>query len=163
MKKKLLSLGMALTVFLLLAFVPRFGWRIEGGGELYKYISTKQSDNATELVYQSHKHKLSVIYSSRLMRDFTVRYDDEAPASFNVSIDGKIIGEETAIPDMALLSELVWKDISGIFFYRYLLSLALLAFSLFAFIKPERTKIGNQNFFATPLFLSALIALRVIL
>ena len=155
---------MVFTILLLLAFVPRFGWQIRGdNGEIYRCASVKQNGGVTELVYKSGEHKLSVSYSSRLMRDFTLKYGDEEPVLLSVAVDGAIAGGELAIADMALLSELVWKDISGIFYYRYLLSLALLALALVAFVRPDKVSLGNQNFFAMPLFLSALVALRAVL
>ena len=164
MQRKLIALGTTLAVLLLLLLAPRFGWGLEGGtGEYFRISSVNRESGMTTLVYKSRGHALSISYGSRFARDFTAQYDSEAPVSFMVEADGGILGEQGELSNPFLMSGIVWKDISGIFYYRYLLCLALLVLGWLALTKPNAVKIGNQNFYAMPMFIALLIAMRTFL
>ena len=112
----------------ILCFAPRFGMSIRDIRDpINPYIFQRQqrTDGQTTAIYQSLDSNLQITYSNRLVRTLKITIDNDTSYIVNVNIDGGTSGEpqwpQGSTMDF-ILSDIIWRDSSGILYLRYILS-----------------------------------------
>ena len=114
--------------FSILCFVPRFGMSIRDirdPANPYIFQRQQRTNGQTTAIYQSLDGNLQIIYSNRLTRTLKIIIDNDTSYIVKVNIDGGISGEPQWPQGSAMdsiLSDIIWRDSSGILYLRYILS-----------------------------------------
>lgn len=133
-KPILLALAIVLQIAGLL-LSPRFGWYLHStDGTIVSYKSTTYKDGSAILHYASEDSELNIAYKNRFSRELEVSVNGGEPQRVAIGIDGKSIEELPGTANFTM-NDIVWKDSSGIFFYRYIIAFLGTLVPVLIFIK----------------------------
>ncbi len=165
----LLMLISNLVMFLL---VPRFGWTLRDGSTApYRFAGHRREAGLEIDTYKKSDDALTVAYTSKFSRDLNIQLNEEEPLAVQVQIDGGMSAPADLVTDTDMgfvLSNIIWKDSSGIFLYRCALYIAAIALYALCFMKAENAQSKRGKVVCLALSLSlftlaSLMILRVIL
>ncbi len=154
---------------LVLMLCPRFGWKIRDGFDSLAYEQTSYSGSGIEVTYANDQEAFQVSYSNPFSREFVITVNEEDQYYMAVNMDG---GEKNPNPENVNLpgyigTAVVWNDPAGIFFGRYIVSIALTVCCIAAFTYGKKYAAGVSckllyGCAAITYFISMLISFRVI-
>ena len=131
-RKGLIYLLLPLQILVLL-LSPRFGWSIHKfDAGVLAYEGTSYKDGALHCVYENDADTVDISYGSVFSKKFNITVNETEKYTMEVKIDGETIGSEENIL-LGIANDIVWKDTLGIFYWRYILTIALTLISIKAF------------------------------
>ncbi len=125
--KKMIYVLLPLHVLILL-LSPRFGWTMHNPESIVlSYKGTSYIDGNFHDLYRNGDEKIDICYESIFSKQFLVRINDTDEYEMKVYIDGGSNGSERLLYTG---NDLIWNDSSGIFGWRYILTIAMTVISI---------------------------------
>lgn len=123
MRKKYYVLLFVQILILLLS--PRFGWSVHNAnGMILTYQGSLNENGALHCIYGNGMDAIDISYDNIFSKKFTVTTTDIKECMFEVKLDGTVLGyEENVLP--YILSDIVWYDTFGIFYWRCILAVSI--------------------------------------
>ena len=156
--KKFIYVLLPLQV-LLLILSPRFGWKMHNPEAIImlSYKGTTYEDGKFHSLYQNENETIDISYESIFSRQLSVTVNDTDEYEMKVEIDGGMIGiSEDRLSFTG--ADLIWNDSCGIFWWRYILTIAMTVLSIVLVRRANRIQAASCVLYAV----SLLISLRII-
>ena len=145
---------------------PRFGWKIHNyDATVFRYAGTTFIDGMFHSKYINGEDLIDIGYEGIFSKRFNITIDDTNVYYMEVGIDGEVID---FAPEMLHFTsnDIVWNDICGIFYWRYLLTIimALAGIKLFRYAgaKGDENRKAIYVCGAVIYIIAMLISLRII-
>jgi hypothetical protein len=140
---------------------PRFGWALRSGAfDEFIYQTSYRYENKTRAVYLMPDQVIEIGYGNRFSRELEIIWNKEDSFTVKIEPDNGIRGEVHLPEEFEFrfaFSDIVWRDSSGLLYYRYIFA-ALAAFGWLHFAR--KGGLGVKSFYtyaAGVLFVVSLI------
>lgn len=152
---------------LVLLLSPRFGWNIHNDDStLLRYANTSHINGDFHSQYISNENTIDICYKNPLSKQFFITVNNADVYYMEVGLDGNIINYDPKLLQFTS-NDIVWKDSSSIFYWRYILTIVLTLFSIRLFHRAKCIdgKKSNKIYICSMIIyvISILISLRFIL
>lgn len=156
MMKKFIYVLLPLQI-LILILSPRFGWKMYSPEAVaLPYGGTAYVDGKFHTLYKNENHKIDISYQSIFSKQFLVTVDGRDEYEMKVEIDGAIRDTTTDVLHYTG-ADIVWNDSCGIFWWRYILTIAMTVCSIALVKRANRLWVFPGILYAA----SILISLRI--
>ena len=153
--KKMIYVLLPLQVLILL-LSPRFGWKMHNPESIVlSYKGTTYVDGKFHDLYKSDDEKIDIGYESIFSKQFLIIINDTGEYEMEVYIDGASKGSDSLLYTS---NDLIWNDSSGIFGWRYILTIAMTVISILLIKRTNCIEIVPCILYAV----SILISLRIL-
>lgn len=146
---------------LILILSPRFGWKMHNPESMVlSYGGTTYVDGKIHTLYQNENQKVDVSYESIFSKRFLVTVNGKDEYEMKVEIDGGMRDVDMDTDRLSFTgADIVWNDSCGIFWWRYILTIAMTVLSIVLVKRANRIQVFPCILYAV----SILISLRILL
>ncbi|MCM1063199.1 MAG: hypothetical protein NC420_01810 [Eubacterium sp.] len=154
--KKMIYLLLPLQVLILL-LSPRFGWKMHNPESIVlSYGGTVYADGKIHTLYQNENESVDISYENLFSKKFLITINDKDEYEMEVGIDGATYNDTNSLHFTD--ADIIWNDSCGIFWWRYILTIAMTIFSILLVKRKNRI-----NIFSCILYVvSFLISFRIL-
>ncbi len=154
--KKFIYVLLPLQV-LILFLSPRFVWKMHNPESIVlSYGGTTYVDGKFHTLYKNENQKIDIVYESLFSKRFLVTIDDKDEYEMEVGIDGKTYYDTNTLHFTG--ADIIWNDSCGIFWWRYILTIAMTAVSIALIRRTNRINACSSILYA----ISILISFRIL-
>lgn len=141
---------------LILVLSPRFGWEMHNpDAEILSYEGTRYVDGKFHTRYGKGNQNVDISYDTFFSKSFLIVVNNKDEHKMEVGIDG--VTHDTYWLQYTD-ADIIWNDSCGIFWWRYVLTIALTIFSITLIKRTNRIQIFSCILYA----ISVLVSLRIV-
>ena len=151
--RKLIYILLPLQV-LILILSPRFGWKMHNPeSAVLSYKGTTYTDGDFHALYGNGNEKVDICYGSIFSKKFFITVNDSEQYEMEVKIDGASTGNGSERLYFTG-ADLVWNDSCGIFWWRYILTIAMTVLSIALVRRTDRIQIFSCILYGVSILIS---------